>query len=143
MDGTYLGEKMIEDGFPVGMDCGPDGYLYMVNYFGGNIQKIDRDGSLVREIGTDALAGTSPQYLAFDQSGWIYLTVWEEPGVVILDPAGNFVGRFGYDEDYEVTPWPDGAMNQPKGIAVSPDGSLVFFTDYANSQPFLEALKVR
>jgi len=143
LDGTYLGEVLINDGFPVGMDCGPDGYLYMVNYFGHNIQKIDRDGSLIREIGYDALAGTSPQYLAFDQSGWIYLTVWEEPGVVILDPAGNFVGRFGYEEDYEVTPWPDGAMNQPKGIGVSADGSLIFFTDYANSQPFLEALKVR
>jgi DNA-binding beta-propeller fold protein YncE len=143
LDGTYLGQKMIEDGFPVGMECGPDGYLYMVNYFGHNIQKIDRDGELVREIGYDALADTSPQYLAFDQNGWIYLTVWDEPGIVILDPAGNFIGRFGYDEDFAVTPWPDGAMNQPKGIAVSADGSLIFFTDYANTQPFLEALKVR
>jgi len=143
LEGEYLGEKMIEEGFPVGMDCGVDGYLYVVNYFGHNLEKRDRDGNVIAEVGGDALRGMSPQYLAFDQDGYIYLTVWEEPGIVILDPNGNFLGRFGYDEEYDVSPWPDGAMNQPKGIAVLPDGSLVFFTDYANGMPFLEALEVR
>jgi hypothetical protein len=34
-------------------------------------------------------------------------------------------------------------MNQPKGIAVLGDGSRIFFTDYANSQPWLEALEIK
>ena len=142
-DGAYLSEILIDEGHPVGMECGPDGYLYIVNYLGHNIQKRDKDGNVLSEVGGDALGGMSPQYVTFDQAGRMYLTVWEEPGVVILDPAGNFIGRFGYDEDYDVTPWPDGAMNQPKGIAVLADGSRIFFTDYANSQPFLEALEIR
>jgi len=142
-DGEYLGEMPIDEGFPVGMDCGPDGYLYIVNYFGYNIQKRDTDGNIVAEIGGDALQGMAPLYLAFDKAGYIYLTVQDEPGVVILDSAGNFMGRFGYDEDFDVSPWPDGAMNQPKGIAVLADGSRIFFTDYANSQAFLEALEIR
>ena len=142
-DGDYLGEMLIDEGFPVGMDCGPDGYLYVVNYFGFNIQKRDKDGSILEEIGGEALNGMDPQYLTFDDAGYIYLTVWDEPGVVILDPTGDFVGRFGYDEHYDVTPWPDGAMNQPKGIGVTADGSRIFFTDYANTMPFLEALEIR
>lgn len=143
LEGEYLGEKMIDEGFPVGMECSPDGYLYVVNYFGHHLQKRDQDGNVLAEVGGAALQGMSPQYLTFDQEGFIYLTVWEEPGIVILDPAGNFLGRFGYDEAYDVTPWPDGAMNQPKGIAVMPDGSMIFFTDYANSMPFLEALEIK
>jgi len=142
-DGEYLSEMLIDEGFPVGMDCGSDGYLYVVNYFGSNIQKRDKDGTILAEIGGDGLSGMDPQYLTFDDAGYIYLTVWDEPGIVILDPAGNFVGRFGYDEHYEVAPWPDGAMNQPKGIGVTADGSRIFFTDYANSMPFLEALEIK
>ena len=142
LEGEFLGEKMIDEGFPVGMDCGPDGFLYVVNYFGHHIQKRDRDGNVIDEVGGEALKDVSPQYLAFDQNGYIYLTVWDVSGVVILDSAGNFLGRFGYDEDYEVTPWPDGAMNQPKGITALADGSRIFFTDYANTMPFLEALEI-
>ena len=143
LDGEYLGEILIDEGFPIGMDCGPDGYLYVVNYFGHNIQKRDTDGNIVAEIGGDALQGMSPQYLTFDEAGYIYLIVQDEVGVVILDPAGNFMGRFGYEEDYDVTPWPDGAMNQPKGISVMADGSRIFFADYTNSQAFLEALEIK
>jgi len=142
-DGEYLGEMLIEEGFPLGMDCGVDGYLYIVNYTGHNIQKRDTDGNIVAYLGGDALQGMAPQYIAFDKAGYMYLTVADETGLVILDPAGNFMGRFGYDEDYDVSPWPDGAMNQPKGIAVLADGSRIFFTDYANSQPFLEALDIK
>ena len=143
LEGEFLGEEMIDEGFPVGMDCGPDGFLYVINYFGRHIQKRDRDGKVIGEVGGEALKDVSPQYLAFDQNGFIYLTVWDESGVVVLDPAGNFLGRFGYDEDYELTPWPDGAMNQPKGITVLADGSRIFFTDYANTMPFLEALEIK
>ena len=143
LDGTYLGEKLIDEGFLVGMDCGPDGHLHVVNYFGHHIQVRDSEGNVIAEVGGAALQGMDPQYLAFDQRGNIYLTVWDEPGVVILDPTGNFLGRFGYDEEYSVTPWPYGAMNQPKGIAVLADGSRIFFTDYANSMPFLEALAIK
>jgi sugar lactone lactonase YvrE len=125
------------------MDFGPDGYLYIVNYFGSNLQKWDADGNFVAEVGSEALDGTDLQYVTFDAAGFIYLTVWEEPGVTILDPAGNFVGHFGYEEDPDVTPWPDGAMNQPKGIGVTPDGTRVFFTDYANNQPILGAIQIR
>jgi hypothetical protein len=142
-DGEYLGEILIDDGFPLGMDCGVDGYLYLVNYTGHNIERRDKDGNIVAYIGGDALSGMAPQYLAIDNAGFMYLTVADETGLVILDPAGNFMGRFGYDEDYDVTPWPDGAMNQPTGISVSADGSLVFFTDYTNSQPFLEAVEIK
>ncbi|MCJ7700502.1 MAG: NHL repeat-containing protein, partial [Anaerolineales bacterium] len=87
-DGQVLGEMPIDEGFPVGMDCGADGYLYVVNYFGNNIQKRDKDGNIIAEVGGEALQGMDPQYITFDKSGYMYLTVWNEPGVVILDPAG-------------------------------------------------------
>jgi DNA-binding beta-propeller fold protein YncE len=142
-DGKYLGEIPVEDGqFPVGMDFGPDGYLYIVNYFGNNLLKFDGEGNFIGELGADALESSDPQYVDFDNAGLIYLTVWREPGVVVLDPAGNFLGRFGYEEEPDVTPWPDGAMNYPTGIGVSGDGARVFFSDYANQQPFLEAISL-
>ena len=142
-EGDYLSEVPIDEGFPVGMDFGPDGYLYVVNYFGYHLQKRDAQGNIVAEIGEEALKGTDPQYVDFDDAGNIYVTVWDEPGVVMLDPEGNFLGRFGYEEEPDVSPWPDGAMNQPTGIAVLADGSRVFFSDYANQQPILEAIKLR
>jgi len=144
-DGDFLGEYQFPSSgvFPMGMEFGPDGYLYIVNYFGGNLQKWDEGGNYLGDFAVDALAGTSPQHLEFDDAGNIYLTIREEPGVIFLDPAGNYLGRFGYDEHYETFPWPDGAMNMPLGIAVLPDGSQVFFTDYANTQPLLEALMIR
>jgi hypothetical protein len=142
-DGDYLSEVPIDDGFPVGMDVGPDGYLYVVNYFGYHLQKRDAQGNIVAEIGNEALKGTDPQYVDFDDAGNIYITVWDEPGVMILDPQGNLIGRFGYEENPDVSPWPDGAMNQPTGIAVLADGSMVFFSDYANQQPIFQALDLR
>ncbi len=84
-----------------------------------------------------------PNIVDFDDAGNMYLIVWDEGGVVFLDPAGNYLGRFGFDEDYNTSPWPDGAMNKPIGIAVLADGSQLFFTDYANTQPMLEALTIR
>jgi len=141
--GDYISEVPIEEGFPVGMDVGPDGYLYVVNYFGYHLQKRDAQGNIVAEIGNEALNGTDPQYIDFDDAGNIYVTVWDEPGVMILDPQGNLIGRFGYEENPDVSPWPDGAMNQPTGIAVLGDGSMVFFGDYANQQPILQALNLR
>ena len=144
-EGDYLGETPIDLSslFPVGMEFGPDGYLYIVNYRRSNVQKWDSTGNYVADVGGEALKGSDPQYLAFDAAGYMYMTIWEEPGVIILDPAGNFVGRFGYEEDPDLSPWADGAMNKPTGIAVTADGSRIIFSDYANMQPILEALKVR
>jgi DNA-binding beta-propeller fold protein YncE len=144
-DGEFLGETPIDLStlFPVGMEFGPDGYLYIVNFTKSKIQKWDSDGNYVTDVGGEALKGSDPQYLAFDAAGYMYLTIWEEPGVIILNPAGNPIGRFGFEEDPEVSPWPDGAMNQPTGIAVTSDGSHIFFCDYANMQPYLEALKIK
>ncbi|MFN2143853.1 MAG: NHL repeat-containing protein [Anaerolineales bacterium] len=144
-DGDHLGEYLFPSSgvYPVGMDFGPDGYLYIVNYFGGNLQKWDEGGNYLGDIAEEGLKGTSPQYIDFDDAGNMYLIVWDEGGVVFLDPAGNYLGRFGFDEDYNTSPWPDGAMNKPIGIAVLPDGSRLFFTDYANTQPMLEALTIR
>jgi DNA-binding beta-propeller fold protein YncE len=143
--GEYLGETPIDLDtlFPIGMDFGPDGYLYIVNYRGNNLQKWDAEGNYVADVGSEALERSDPQYVAFDEAGYMYLTIWEAPGVTVLDPAGNFLGHFGFEEDPGVSPWPQGAMNKPTGIAVTADGAQVFFCDYANSQPILESLELK
>jgi len=143
-DGDYLREFPIsEDPEIEAIEFGPDGNLYMVDWFGDVILKFSPDGELLGEIGGDALYFASPQDLDIDDSGNFYVAVWSPDSVMKLDPAGNLVAQFGVEADDGEKPWSEGAFYAIDGVAVLPDGSRVFATDSSGYYTYLTVFEFR
>jgi len=142
-DGKYLREFPIgEDPEIEGMDFGPDGNLYAVDWFGDVILKYSPDGELLAEIGAEALYFSSPQALAIDDAGFFYVAVWSPDGVMKLDPSGNLTTQYGVEASDGETAWPEGAFYSIARIAVMANGSLVFVSDWSGSYSYVTAFEL-
>lgn len=143
-DGLYLREFPIsEDPEIEGMDFGPDGNLYMVDWFGDVILKYSPDGALLDEIGADTLHFSSPQDIAIDDQGYFYVAVWSPDSVRKLDPSGNLVAQYGVEAEDGETVWPEGAFYSIARVAVLPDGSRVFASDWSGSYTYITAFEFK
>ncbi len=140
-DGAFVGWFPIEEDFfaASGMDIGPDGNLYVVGFVGGYVMKMDGAGNVLERLGEDALGFAGPQMIALDDAGNMYVTIWTDAGVMKLDPAGNLTGQFGVEVDPGSRDWPEGGFSSPGGVAVLPDGSMVFASDWSGYYAYITA----
>ena len=131
--GDYLREFPVEEeNFSgVAIELGPDGNLYVLGFVGHVILKYSPDGTPLGKVGEDALLYKAPQDLAIDDAGNFYVALWSPSSVVKLDPAGNLIGEYGVDVDEGDKPWPEGSFFSTAGVAVLPDGSRVFASDWS------------
>ena len=144
-DGTYLRQFAVdfEDPSIEDMDFGPDGKLYLVDWFGDVLLQYDQDGTFLGKVGEEALYFASPQDVAIDKFGNFYVAIWSPEGVIKLDPAGNVVGQFGADVEDGEKPWMEGMFYSVSGVAVVPDGLRVFVSDWSGYYAYVTAFQFR
>lgn len=136
--GTYLAQWNIHDVAPnygvSGMDCGPDGNVYLVGFIGNRVVVFDPAGNHLGDLGEGALASTAPDSLAVDPAGNIYVGTWNE-GVFLLDPNGDLVDTWGENTDAEA-PRVEGLLHYPDGIAVD-DSGYVYLGDWGGGYSYV------
>jgi DNA-binding beta-propeller fold protein YncE len=145
-DGKFLREFPIETDEPEieDMAIGPDGNLYLVEWFDDILLKFSPDGELLGQVGEDALYWAGPRKIDIDDAGNFYLATWGGDNIVMkLDPQGNLIAQFGVDIDDGESFWPEGSFYSVSGIAVSPDGSRVFVSDWSSTYSFVTAFEFK
>jgi DNA-binding beta-propeller fold protein YncE len=125
-----LGSQLGQFNEPVGIDEGPDGFLYLADTWNGRIQKFTSDLLPVWEWEVDAWAGESTNnkpYLAVDSAGRVYVSDPEGYRVLIFSADGAYLGRFGRYGP-EIT-----SLGLPNGVAVDADNNL-YIADAGNNR---------
>ena len=124
---------------PSTVAIGPDGSLYIVEYIGNRVRKVDTDG-IITTVAGDGTPGYSgdegpatdaqlryPWGVAVDEDGSIYIADYNNhrvrkvsPDGIIITIAGN--GTKGYLG--EGGPAAQAELYYPSGVALGPDGSI-------------------
>jgi DNA-binding beta-propeller fold protein YncE len=143
--GQYLSQwnvSAIDSSFEIaGMDCGPDGKVYLAGFDGGYVMVFDGDGQHLEDLGYKALSNADPQGvsvslmgIAIGPQGKLYLGTWNG-FVAILDSQGNLLAKWGTPFGNEGT-MAEGQVFQVRGIAVDGAGN-VYFSDQGGSGTYI------
>ncbi|MGB0102442.1 MAG: SMP-30/gluconolactonase/LRE family protein, partial [Nocardioides sp.] len=119
-DRTVGGTKPTEGGFngPFATAYGPDGSLYVADWFNHRIQKFDADGDFVTQWGG---YGSQNGSLIFPRG----ITVTDDGDVVVTDSENNRIDTFTPGGTFvkAVKPTTGMALSRPHQTAVAGDGS--------------------
>ncbi len=126
-DGTLLrsfgGYGTGDDRFilPVGLGVAPDGSVWVADFGTNSVKQFTPEGTLLAvhdRSGYPTGVMTSPNDVAFDSSGNVFVTESFGDRVSVLDMQGNPVGWWG-NRGVDVT------FGLPIGIAVAGDGTIL------------------
>lgn len=116
--------------FPAGMAMHKDGRIFLAglaDYKRGRIVAVQPDGSNPQEIVPQS-AGLLPDDLVFDAKGGIYLTDFRGTS---LEKMGGIY--YLASQGTAIRPIMQG-MSNPNGIALSPDGKVLWATEFGNGR---------
>ncbi len=126
IDGNFQSQWSIsqfDDTFDVaGMDCASDGKLYVSGWIGDYIMVFNPDGSLVTNLGADALYPDGAKALFVTEAGDIYIGTWTG-WVGHLDPDGALIAKWGVPFDGDGAQ-AEGELINVIGVAVDADGNV-------------------
>jgi YD repeat-containing protein len=133
---------------PADVAIGPDGSLYITDFDGSRIRRVDTNGIIttVAGTGTDGNTGdggpatgaeiSEPYGLAVGGDGSVYFTEFDSsrvrrvgPDGIIATVAGTGVSGFNGDS----IPATTAELGRPIGLALGPDG-LLYIADQGNSR---------
>jgi len=109
-----------------GVALGPDGSIYVADYYNNQVLHYDAAGNLLSSFGAAKLI--SPQGLSFGPDGNLYVTCTNGPNNGFVDefsPTGTFLGAF-------ISPG-SGGLSNAKAIVWGPDGNA-YVSSYFNSE---------
>ncbi len=115
---------------PVGISQGPNGSLFLADTWNGRVQEFTPDFFALNEWPVDAWSGTSinnKPYTAVDSAGRIYVTDPEGYRVLIFNPDGSYLARFGSFGNETSN------FGLPNGIAID-DQNFVYISDSGNNR---------
>ncbi len=115
---------------PVGLSQGPDGSIYLADTWNSRIQQFSADLVPLNEWPVDAWDGTSinnKPYTAVDSAGRIYATDPEGYRVLVFNPDGSYLARFG---TFGAGPT---NLGLPNGIAID-DQDYIYVADSGNNR---------
>jgi YVTN family beta-propeller protein len=144
--------------FPEDLTFAPDGRAYIVDWNNHRIRRVEKDGSLVVVVGTD-YEGDGPPLMEdrlpscnptgaygdtvalnhmtdveIGPDGKLYIAAWHNNKIRVYDPATKIVtvlGGDGYGFRGDTGPACLALFNQPKALAIAPDGT-VYVIDQRN-----------
>jgi DNA-binding beta-propeller fold protein YncE len=116
-------DQLIE---PVGIALDPEGNVYVADSGNARIAIFTPDGEPVAQWPVSAWPSPAPgglppafqPYLAFDADGNLYATASNAGQVLVFNREGQVISTIS-DADGE-------RLTQPVGVAIAPDGALVF-----------------
>ena len=113
---------------PLGIAFDATGNLYVTDLGAApqQVDEFDRQGALVRTIGSDQDLAF-PNGVAVDDAGNVYVTDSNNGRMLVFDPAGAVIGRVGRGTG-------EGNLGLPRGIAIS--GSRVYVADVTGQGVF-------
>jgi len=133
---------------PFGMATTKDGSLYIAEWNGNVIRKVDPEG-IITTVAGDGQPGYTgdggpaaqarlhtPGGLAVGPDGSLYIADIDNHAIRKISPDGIIttvagIGRGGYSGDDERAT--DAALREPRDVAVGPDGSL-YIADFGNNR---------
>jgi sugar lactone lactonase YvrE len=137
--------------FPEDLTFGPDGRAYIVDWNNHRIRRVEADDSLVTVVGTDYEGDGPPEMedrlplcnppgalgttvalnhmtdAEFGPDGKLYIAAWHNNKIRVYDPATDIVtsmagNGYGYAGDGGLAC--QALFNQPKAVAIAPDGTV-------------------
>jgi DNA-binding beta-propeller fold protein YncE len=131
---------------PQDVTAGPDGRLYVVDWDNNRVRRIESDGT-IHTVAGSGVAGNGadgpplqvqlnlPTQVAFDPTGKLVLSAWQNNKVMRMDLAGSPLtticgtGAPGYGGDEG--PATTAQLQTPSATAFGPDGSM-YIADQGN-----------
>lgn len=136
--------------FPEDLTFGPDGRAYIVDWNNHRIRRVEADDSMTVAIGTDYEGDGPPEMedrlplcnpagalattvalnhmtdLEFGPDGKLYMAAWHNNKIRIFDPETNMLTAIGDGYGYSGDGGPScrALFNQPKSVAIAPDGTI-------------------
>ena len=134
--------------WPMDMNFGPGGNLYIVDWNNHRIRKIDKGTGVIDTVaGTDDIGDgpdgpalkshfNHPTNIAFAKNGSMLIAAWHNSKVKTVDPSGNISdtcgdGRRAYSGDGG--PATKASFDLPGALALGDDGTI-FIMDQANQR---------
>ena len=111
---------------PYDLARGPDGRLYLSEYYGGRVSVLSSGGDWLFYIGSRGLGNgqfVGPQHLTFDEDGYLYVVDYGNMRVSKFDPDGVFILSFGLKNSNF------SGLLSPTGIAAC--GAKIYVADNA------------
>ncbi len=106
---------------PIGIEIGPDGYIYIADHVNNQVQKLTSAGDPVSSWGQSGDGEgefKGPYDVAVDAGGRIYISDYSNHRVQVFSGNGNFMEQWRFDDNGEPL------FDKPSGIAISPDGDI-------------------
>ena len=132
-DGSFeVGWRMprVDNGKPTGMSFGPDGLLYVADTHEHRILVFDRDGLIVKSLGSYGQGRGEfvyPTDVAFAPDGRMFVSEYGgNDRIQVFDTAGQCIDEFGQPGDG------NGEFARPQSIELSADGRELFVCDSCN-----------
>jgi DNA-binding beta-propeller fold protein YncE len=126
-DSWYLAKEVPAGGtgkfdYPYDVTVGPDGNIYVADYYNNRIQVLDSEGSPIRSWdGSSAGVPNGhfyPRSLHVAQDGKVYVADDHNNRVLVFDAQGKFLRAMGQQGSAE------GQLNSPQAIAVDAAGTV-------------------
>lgn len=132
--------------YPISVLARPDGSVYIVDFFGDRIRRVDANGVIETVAGPfanviDDVTGTMtetwlgwPYDIAFGGDGTMYVSSYYNASIYAFRPDGSVhrVAGNGQSGGFAAdgTPANTAPLNGLRGLAVGPDGALYFAETY-------------
>jgi len=124
---------------PGGVAVGPDGHLFVADFYNHRIQELEPDGSFVRQWGTTGVPGsgagefTYPTDVALGANGMLYVADGYADRIQAFAPDGTFVAKWGGPFATNIHGPFRGWFAVPTSVAVGPEDNL-FVADFYNDR---------
>jgi DNA-binding beta-propeller fold protein YncE len=125
---------------PGGVAVGPNGHLFVADFFNQRVQELEPDGTFVRQWGTTGekgyfLAGgfNYPIDVAVGDDGTLFVVDGYNDRIQVFGPDGDFVRKWGGPFAINIRGDHHGWFATPTSIALGPQGA-VFIVDQENNR---------
>lgn len=126
---------------PGGVAVGPDGHLFVADFFNQRVQELEPDGAFVRQWGTTGEKGyffaggfNYPIDVAVAGDGTLFVADGFNDRIQVFGPDGAFLRKWGGPFAINIKGDRFGWFRIPTSVTLGPDEQTVFVADQENNR---------